>query len=811
MPRQNTPVRQPLVRPPDLFALMPLCGVDDFTGSLGAIYRCPLCNGRRPETKPEDEVPPIETLRIHVNVHNEVVVRCHRCGLAGSALELVRRHGSGTWSRLVERLEESRVFGYDPIPEDWIKRAKDWERFDRMFEKSKAFCRQLVQSREIQQLCFGETGLCSAIQLERILPGVRLVSKWGKPTMFLVELRRSILGLPTHVLIRHRKKGGVFASYAFQPLESVELWMPEWVPYRDWSEEMIYFTDLRIAEEITMALKKHPSGVAPPVAWIAECRGPVADEMPYRAVQYLPTEDEGPELALAFAQPGINSIVRGRDAVERVADHIIERTQNTDPIPYLQAVLQKPWIIPAVEQRLTQAVCERLGPGAADMVSSSGASDRVLPCEIRGTTYLCRNGIYVKRKGKQDWQPCTNFSLRIEEQVMGGEEPFHRILLLMEAGSEHFNVTEEELQDGKKLLQKAVAAANAGVLQDLPRVLDPLDLKRLPQIVQTTQLKPPVQVTAPSVLGFDKWRFHGPNFTATANGISFQTPTLGVDGRTVCSMLPERTWVSETDHLFCEANQLAGSLTGLVSASRRMLSVVLNAALAWLHRASRGLPSYLLLPSEAHLEVLGRLIGVVPIDVGRGAVQHPWVPRLMRSSYWRPEQFEKHGQVVAALEDRHRKVDPAIPIVVHHWDQGDPPVPTGVLSLLTHCVLGSRDVSDARKRLVSLVECPEVRGRFSGALDLATAYLAESGGYLDAFLSAVHLLPRPDDYWIQKGEKTLLKREIVTQLNEQRGFGFRETRLIQELRERYPFEQPDRYGREQIPVFRLPGEKALVG
>jgi hypothetical protein len=51
----------------------------------------------------------------------------------------------------------------------------------------------------------------------------------------------------------------------------------------------------------------------------------------------------------------------------------------------------------------------------------------------------------------------------------------------------------------------------------------------------------------------------------------------------------------------------------------------------------------------------------------------------------------------------------------------------------------------------------------------------------------------------------------VNRLNDDFHFGFKETRLIDELRQRYHHPQPVRYGRDQIPDFRLPAELAFTG
>jgi hypothetical protein len=46
-------------------------------------------------------------------------------------------------------------------------------------------------------------------------------------------------------------------------------------------------------------------------------------------------------------------------------------------------------------------------------------------------------------------------------------------------------------------------------------------------------------------------------------------------------------------------------------------------------------------------------------------------------------------------------------------------------------------------------------------------------------------------------------------LRERHGYDFRETRLIEELRERTGELQPARYGRGRIPVFRVQGIEGL--
>ena len=104
------------------------------------------------------------------------------------------------------------------------------------------------------------------------------------------------------------------------------------------------------------------------------------DDVTSKAIRYLPADHEGPELALAFAQPGVEVLVGLEDAIQRTAADIISRTQGrSNTIAYLHAVLQKPWLTYYAANRLSEAVATRLGGAASALIAGSGAADRVLP------------------------------------------------------------------------------------------------------------------------------------------------------------------------------------------------------------------------------------------------------------------------------------------------------------------------------------------------------------------------------------------------------------------------------------------------
>jgi hypothetical protein len=243
----------------------------------------------------------METLRVHLNIHNEIILRCHTCGFAGTALEMLRNESGISWDELPNRIKEAKVFGKDPVPTEWIERAQVWERFAIAFEEAKAWFRNSLRLGTIENLEFGEVGQNSSSQLERLLPGVRLVSRWGKAALFFVELRRSILGLPIQVILRRPKDGRTVTHYNFQPPEPMLLMVPDWALYRDWTKELLVFTDVGMATAMQQKVAEQSSGTEPPIAWVTECHLPLIDELPFRTVRYFPGSHEGGEFALAFA------------------------------------------------------------------------------------------------------------------------------------------------------------------------------------------------------------------------------------------------------------------------------------------------------------------------------------------------------------------------------------------------------------------------------------------------------------------------------------------------------------------------------
>jgi len=738
---------------------------------------------------------------IHLNVHNEVVLRCHGCGFVGTALDMLRQQGDLNWEKITAALEEEEIFGDKPVPAEWIERARVWEQFADFFEDAKAMYRRWIETGNQEHAQFGEVGISFPLTIEKALPGVRLVASWGKCVACVIDLKRSVLGLPLQAVVRNRLNGRVLASYQFQPPEPMMLMVPDWALYRDWTDRLMVCTDVGVATALQKELTDSDSD-GPPIGYVHDCRAPIADELPFREVFYLPADHEGAEFALAFAQGGVKAKVWNEDAITMVADQIVSQTaEGTNAVAYLNAILEKPWISRETADRLTRAVADRIGRSLDSLIARSGLTTQVLPCQVGKTTYLCRNGIYVKTRSGQDCRPCSNFSLRIEESAVGDDRTVtHRVRLHVGGQLATFNVSEREFQQGGRLLEMATGAAVQAGLPAMPVMSDPADVKRLPAIVKSTQLKPAFQSRQPAKLGFVDGVFHGPNFTVSPKSVQFREMAASPAKGAARWMLPE------SPDLTVKANELATWIDGLEEEQQRTVGVVLYAALAWLHRGSRGLNSFLLLPSVEHLELLGQLTGLVPIEVGRSRGEQPGVPRLMKSFYWKKDQFKRQGRIVAAVEDPNRRIDPKIPVIVHRQPEGEfLEPPSCFLALLAFACLGSRDLEAAIEKLAALCDCPDLQKTLERQIRRGDRYFVTAGEYLGRFMAAVKRNVAPDEVVIRSRGRSFLKREVVNWLNHQHGYDFQERRLIREFREDKGVSQPARFGRDRIPVFPLIG------
>ncbi|MFT5471332.1 MAG: hypothetical protein ACI8UO_006465 [Verrucomicrobiales bacterium] len=829
---------QPLEAPPDLFVLMALAGVEDFTGSLGAAYKCPICQSRPrdfPYVFGGEKPPELRSLRIFLNIHNEVVVRCHFCGFADTPLALIRAaNAEGSWDYLTEQLNERRAFGDYPVPGHWIERACKTELFTDLFRKAKAHFRREYQGSgpdKFKAMRFGEIGTLRGTDLRRIFPEVKLpFRKGGPPARFNVELHRSLLGLPLRAVIRSFKDGESVDVVEFQPPEPISLVVPDWSLYRDWTEEITISTDYVTAVRLQDLAADEPDNAQTPIAWVSGCKRAILDDLPFRRIRYAYGQgpDQNAEFALAFTH-GVGRVMAfqleeyhvedwplpkyrvrdEKDAVEAVADQIVEvRDHGASPLAYLNAILDKPWITHATGQLLTRAVATRLGETADGLIAQSGATSHVLPLQTDKAIYLCRNGIYIKArdKNRRDFTPCTNFSLQLLETAIDDEDHpvAHRLQLRIGGENVEFSIGPRELGNGRMLLEAATAAAIRNGLSSLPICPEPKDVRMLPDLVKTTLITTRT-IRCSTKLGFNREVFHGPDFTVTPSGIRrVQNQAPGEAGW----MLPEGTESfagSDGDYLRHKANQLSTWIGQLNEEQQTTVGVVLNAAIRWFHLGFQNLTSPLLLPSRQHLDLLGRLLGVVPIEVGRTSKFPKGIPRLMAFPYSRPEQFERQGQIVAAVEAPNRRIDSNIPVVLHRMGKDEcaemPEPESSYLSLIVFSCLGERTPESAARKLTGLIAEFDLRQVLSESLRRGSWYFADREDYLGCFFRAVKRHLGWEQSIIQSRRGPLLPRSVAEDLSDGHGYAFREMRLIEELRMATGQEQPTRFGKEAIPVF----------
>ena len=465
---------------------------------------------------------------------------------------------------------------------------------------------------------------------------------------------------------------------------------------------------------------------------------------------------------------------------------------------------------------MTVAVSQKIGSAIDQVVGKSGLNDQILPFVSASDTYLCRNGIYLrkKNKGSEGFAPCSNFSLRIEESIQDDDTEilFHRMALTANGRKARFEVSDRQFQSGAILMRKATAAAVKARFPQMPRI-DRGGLSLLPEIVKGTQMAPQRERELPGVWGFSWGSFQGPDYRVTNGGLRFGSyPEESLPGcvRMLCLEDPEIEGLGGMDFLRQKANELAtwvyeqGGYRGLLA------RVVLYAALAWIHRGARNLNSFLALPSERHLEVLSWILGVAPVDVGRARREHPGVPRLMASSYWSLDQFKRQGRIVAALEETTHRMDGNILCLLRQHKE-TVPLPekcrSSYLSVLSYAAIGQQDIGGAIDRLVSLVDDEETGRHLQVALWEGGGYLVSPGCYLERFFALSKQFSLLENCIIEPakgGDCVLVKKSLVGSLARM-DYQFREQRIADEIRERFGIDPPvGRYSRQRIPVFRVP-------
>lgn len=775
-----------------------------------------------------EAVPASDTLRIHLNLTNELVLHCGNCGWNGSALDWFRRAETGPsdWDGVKRVMETRRVFGDQPVPEDWLERGKLRERFFSLFEQAKARYRSCAHTSSLCPVSlFGEVGIVEHEELRRELSELS-VGGTNRRARYYLELRRSPSGLPVQVSLRgFRSSYDQIRHLWLEPEEPFLVLAPEGSLYRDWRKGVVIATDPWVAMQLEKRIGQRPIDRQPPLMQVVQARSPFLDEIPFARVLYVHGKEESPDFGLALAHGGasvrVASIEEIADEIENAGDvfglgreilslttETIMRNAGSRPavIPYLEAICSRPWVTAEIRNWVAGAVASGIGERLDRLVARTGTGTQVLSLPTSRATYACRNGIYLKAtdRDRQQFEPASNFSLRINESFIDENRLSHQVILRMGADSTRFTIADADFGNGTKLMEAATKAAVTASFLSYPRLTDLGEVKLLPAIVKATQTRAPLVTPVPRQLGFGPDRFHGANYIVTASGVRFGDRHEDEEKRQAGWMLPEEPGGIGEDHLKFQANELATWVGEQQPDQQRLIGAILYATLAWLHRGSRGLASHLLLPSADHLEILGQLLGLIPIEVGRGKPDQAAVPRLMKSFYWKSSQFRRQGRIVAAIEDPNRRIDEKIPILAlrrHEIEFPEPPL--SYLSLLVFSCLGTKNPSKATEKFIALCECPKAAKKLERLIRRGSWFFCRPGCYLKCFLSAVMRHCDPDKALIQSRGRTLLKRSLVEDLERSQGYGFRESRLIAAADEGSMVFHPDRYGRERVPVLEM--------
>ncbi|MDF1738664.1 MAG: hypothetical protein P1U86_05855 [Verrucomicrobiales bacterium] len=775
-----------------------------------------------------------DTLRITPTPENDHAFHCSNCGFLGNELALMWRTRYGqfdSWDEILAHLAEWDVFNGEEPDEDWVHRAKAWERLRSILDKAVTYTGYRAPENLFP---FGENGTLAVVDFERWFPEIEGRLKIPGPTMRL-RLLRTIQGLPAYISICRAKVPVEAARIYFRRPGNLEAIIPSWSFYQDWSEDLVLATDLDTACLFQSKLANDDLRKVP-FLFVKHCDEAILEEIPTRVFHYLPREHESGEFALALCHSRGEVRVHdarqddvldqicikshgGTDAITFVADHIQGRTQSdSQALAYLDAILAKPWIAAKTRETLTTEVSSRLRIDFDTAVRLSGTTPRLLPYEGEHATFLCRNGIYLKstNRDRSGFQPCSNFSLRIEESYLAGEEALnHRLKLSMGHDTTEFNIPELDFLDGRKLMEGASKAALRSGWATLPNLTCYGGISQLPFIVRGTQMAPLYKSTAPKAWGFTRDEFQGPDYAINPRGLRMKTIRHEVPQ--VVQMLPTfgaltgQRW--EQEALRFKAREFASWLSTIDRRACEVAGVLFYAALYWLLRGSRGLNSFLALPSPSYLSTFETLTGIQSIQVGRAPREHAGVPRLMASSYWSLEQFQRQGRIVAALEDDAHRLDPRVTCLVHCLSGTPdkypdmPEIPEHLFALLCYAVVGQSSLKVAFERLVDLVDEKELKDEFRTISKNCGDTVIPPGQYLNRFLSfaRLHLLDEQNLINEHRQQGAVLLKRSAVESPKGGAPTFDVLRVAEELRKAHEGWEPlGTYSRKRIHVIRIP-------
>ena len=620
----------------------------------------------------------------------------------------------------------------------------------------------------------------------------------------------------------------------------IALEVPTWSPYFDWRQELVLSSSLDVAASLDDLTRDGSEDLAPvPRARIIGCRGPIHEEMPARIMTYVPDQQEPNEFALAFCNGtsavrvhrlgrGIsedrakqNDLFFGEDAIEATANEIEENsTSDSHSIAWLDAILSKPWIGEHARHQLTAKVASRIGERFEEIVDESGVRPWVMPYLAERATFLCRNGVYLKSTNHErtEFGVCSNFSLRIEETMVRNDKSLrHRLALRMGHLRTHFEIEVPRFLEGRTLMSDTIRAAREVGWPELPKMMCRGGVGILPMIVENTQIASAPQCTELRAWGFTAGQFEGPDYTVSSRGFRFQRERLGPPS-TVRLLSREATVggaVSGEEYLRWAATRFFSWME--LRADCALLQVLLCAAWVWLHRAAKGMPSFLALKNREELLLFSEMLGIQPIEVGMEQDSSTvGVPKVMDSCFWSLKHFQRQGWLVAAIEEERHYLDPRVICVVHGeaWteSEGEAECPVPVLGLLAYSVLSSGSLGEGIHHIVALLDDAILRQFARQSFDSGSKAIVEPRNYLEVFLSHLDEREREvpaggENFWLpetkRKGVRLIPRASL--EKSELRHFDIH--RVAQEIQEKTGLEKPlDRYGKERTPVLVVPEE-----
>lgn len=470
----------------------PFC--QPFSGTVAGYHQCPRCMQG-------------ETLRIFpAPASGDVYFRCHRCGSTLSTLEQFQasdRLGNDPWDVSAKRAYDFGIVA-SPYTDEAVTTTRRLHQWRNALVRGREYYASLVRAGEISA-CFGDWAAFDRRALVRLMEDVQLPVRETRQLQ-LVQVSRNAFGFPTLISI-YSTDYVPLRELRFSP-EHFLFDAPRWPDFLDWSSNVIVCSDREMATAVERAVSAWSPQDRIAVVGIAEAAEPVTSYAPPFQNIWLPIRHgKSAEAGLPFGDAAAHVRVVRVDVPDGPEVMKLDRRQlchaqtqgSVDVVArdlandgrslpaLLSSTLANPAITGAVGRKLTETAAALKGESIGQVEAGVDVQSSPYAVRLGSGTYLCRNGVYLKRKKAGGaFGPISNFSVRIERtEPHRRDNPQLELKLVVNGGAAYLKVSAALFQNSVRLWKSLRAAAAAAGLAT-PLFFTVPDRRLLPEIIRGT-------------------------------------------------------------------------------------------------------------------------------------------------------------------------------------------------------------------------------------------------------------------------------------------------------------------------------------